>query len=222
MLTPLAVEDGGRNQLHMAIGNNLGGQGQQLDIEEMMERALTMIGGERPELLTAVDWHVASLGVCRNRECGRLDSEMCTAVPCNPIALRPENEDSSQEMVNRMMAAAGMTPQPCPDCSQDMEPKGAEFGEDTPHILVVHARRARHDGTRDTRRVDFEDRIHIQQVWYKLIAVSQCTYPEGDTSAQGGHYMTYRRRHGGTWALHNDMYVAGEAPVLDDPANTTA
>ena len=101
-----AMEDGGQEQLRMAIGNNLEEHGPQLDMEEMMERALAMVRGEHPDLLTSVDWQVACLGICRNGECGRLDGEVRTTVPCNPIALqpRPEDGDSSQEMVNRMMA----------------------------------------------------------------------------------------------------------------------
>ena len=73
-----------------------------------------------------------------------------------------------------------------------MEPRGAEFGEDAPHILVVHARRARQDGTRDRGRVDFEHRVHIRGVWYKLVAVSWYADPEEGASVQGGHYTTYR------------------------------
>ena len=70
--------------------------------------------------------------------------------------------------------------------------------------------------------MDFEDSILVQQTWYELIAVSQCTYQEGAASSQGGHYLSYRRRREEPWTLHSDMYTAEEAPILDDPANTTA
>ena len=70
--------------------------------------------------------------------------------------------------------------------------------------------------------MEFTEKVHVQGEWYRLIAIAKYTDPEDETSIQGGHYTTYRRRHGGPWVLHDDMYVKEEMPILDDPANTTA
>ena len=152
-----------------------------------MERALTMIRREHPRRLRSVDWHVTCHRICRSEGCALNGFFVRTTASCNPIALQPcpEGRDSSQEMINRVMATAGSTPRPCPDCRREMEPRGAEFGEGAPH-MVAHAQRARHDGTRDRGRVDFEDRVHIHHVWYQLIAVSRYADPEDGASVQGG------------------------------------
>ena len=128
--------------------------GPQLDMEEMMERALTMIGLEHPRVLRSIEWQPTCVGMCRSEGCVLSGCYVQSRVPCNPIALPPcsADRDSSQEMVNRLMATAGSIPRPCPECCRDMEPRGAQFEEGTPHILVIHARRARHDGTRDRGR----------------------------------------------------------------------
>ena len=120
------------------------------------------------------------------------------------------------------MATVESAHRPCPGYSQDMDPKGAHYVQGTPHILVVHAWRARHDARRDRGRVEFAERIHVRDDWYRLIAVSRYADPQDEASIQGGHYTTYRRRHGGSWVLHDDMYVRGQVPIRDDPANTTA
>ena len=183
-----------------------------------------MIRREHPRVLRSIDWHVTCQGICRSEGCALNGCFVQTTVSCNLVALPrcPVGRDSSQEMLNRLLATAESTPRPCPDCSRDMDPRGAQFKKGTPHILVIHTRRARHDGTRDRGRVEFEERVHMRGDWYRLIAVSQYANPEDEASIQGGHYTTYRRRHGGSWVLHDDMYVTGEVPVLDDPANTTA
>ena len=158
----------------MMVGHDADELGPQLDMEQMMERALTMIRHEHPRILRSIDWHMTCLGICRSRGC-RLDGcFVTTSVSSNPVVLQPcpDGRDSSQEMLNRRLATAESTPRPCPDRSRGMEPRGGQYMQGTPHILVIHARRARHDGTRDRGRVEFEERVHIRDDWYRLIAVS--------------------------------------------------
>ena len=205
------MEDGGRGQLRMVVGHDVDEIEPQLNIEQMMERALTMIGHEHPRIVRSIDWHITYQGLCRNEECAPYGCFVTTTVSCNPVVLQPcpDGRDSSQEMLNRLMATAESTPRPCPDCSKDMDPRGAQYVQGRPHILVIHARRARHDATRDRGRVEFAERVHIRDDWYRLIAISQYADPEDEASLQGGHYTTYGRRHGGSWVLHDDMYVTG-------------
>ena len=181
------MEDGGREQQGMVIGNVGAEHGPQLDMEEMMERSLTMIRKEHPGIMRSIDWHLACQGLCRNEECTRCGRVMMTTVSCNQVIVQlcPTGRDSSQEMLNRMMATAESTHRPCPCSSQDMYPKGAEYVQGTPHILVIHARRARHDATRDRGRVEFAERIHVRDDWHRLIAVSRYADPEDWTSIQG-------------------------------------
>ena len=51
-----AMEDRGQGQLRMTVGHDLEEHGPQLDMEEMMERALTMIRREHPRVLRSIDW----------------------------------------------------------------------------------------------------------------------------------------------------------------------
>ena len=84
-----AMEDGGREQLHMVIGNVGADPGPQLDMEEMMERSLTMIRQEHPGTMRSIDWHIACQGLCRNEECARYGRVVTTIVSCNPVVLQP-------------------------------------------------------------------------------------------------------------------------------------
>ena len=45
------------------------------------------------------------------------------------------------------------------------------------------------------------------------------TDPEDATSIEERQYTAYRRRHGGSWVLHDDMHVKEEVPILDDLAD---
>ena len=70
----------------MVFGNE---HGPQLDMEEMMERSLTMIRQEHPGTMRSIDWHIACQGLCRNEECARYGRVVATIVACNPIVLQP-------------------------------------------------------------------------------------------------------------------------------------
>ena len=149
-----AMEDGGGELQQMVLGNNGPEPWPQLDMEDMLERSLTMIRQEEPGVMRCIDWHIACQGMCCNVDCRRYGRSGTANVSCNPVVMQPcpTGRDDAQDMLNRLRTITESTPRPCPDCSVDMEPTGARYVHGTPHILIIHAQRARHDATRDSSR----------------------------------------------------------------------
>ena len=96
----------------MVLGNNGPEPGPQLDMEEMLDRSLTMIRQEEPEVMRFIDWHIACQSMCLNEECTRYGQSGTTAVSCNPVVMQacPTGRDDAQDMLNRLRTINKSTP----------------------------------------------------------------------------------------------------------------
>ena len=217
-----AVADGCDDAPYLQVGHTYGQVGQLLDIEEIRVRCLELLWSQDAAATDDIRCVARRKRRFNHPECRRHMVDVPSTRAHNPILMNPHKEEISTTLRNtlsRLVAA----PQPCRSCARDSVLMAFEDADSPPPFLICHVGRAV-QGTkeRDRSRVHFVDQLKVRDTWYGLQTLVQYTEPGSEGAMQGGHYTAYAKTPEGIWVLHDDMYSRELAPVLDDPAISTA